>query len=201
MNTPNKLTIFRIILTVIIVIILLFPFSAVGIDIPQIFVNELLVVDIKYIIAGVLFIIASITDSLDGYIARKYNLITDFGKMMDAIADKILVNAVLIILCAQGFIHPIIPVVIILRDTFVDSIKMVAGSKGNVVAASKLGKVKTACMMVGLVLTLFYNLPFELWNLRVADFLLVLATIFSVISGIQYYSLNKQYFMDGAKTK
>lgn len=201
MNTPNKLTIFRIILTVIIVIILLFPFSAIGIDIPRIFVNELLVVDIKYIIAGILFIIASITDSLDGYIARKYNLITDFGKMMDAIADKILVNAVLIILCAQGFIHPIIPVVIILRDTFVDSIKMAAGSKGNVVAASKLGKVKTACMMVGLVLTLFYNLPFELWDLRVADFLLVLATIFSVISGIQYYSLNKQYFMDGAKAK
>ena len=115
---------------------------------------------------------------------------------MDAIADKILVNAVLIILCAQGFIHPIIPVVIILRDTFVDSIKMVAGNKGSVVAASKLGKVKTATMMVGLVLTLFYNLPFELWNLRFSDFLLILAAILSVISGIQYYIANKKILFE-----
>lgn len=199
MNTPNKLTIFRISLTIVIVIILLFPVSATGITIPQIFVNELLVIDVRYIISGVLFIIASLTDFVDGYIARKYNMVTDFGKMMDAIADKILVNAILIILCAQGFIHPIIPVVIILRDTFVDSIKMVAGSKGNVVAASKLGKVKTACMMVGLVLTLFYNLPFELWNLKVSDFLLVLAAILSVISGIQYYMNNRQFFMEGTR--
>lgn len=196
MNLPNKLTIIRIIMTIIIVCVLLFPFSATGIDIPQLFINESLVVDIRYPIVGVIFLIASLTDTLDGYIARKYHLVTDFGKMMDAIADKILVNAVLIILCAQGFIHPIIPVVIILRDTFVDSIKMVAGSKGNVVAASKLGKIKTICMMVGLVLTLFYNLPFELFNLGIADFFLILATIFSVISGIQYYALNKKYFLD-----
>ena len=73
---------------------------------------------------------------------------------------------------------------------------MVAGNKGSVVAASKLGKVKTATMMVGLVLTLFYNLPFELWNLRVSDFLLILATLLSVISGIQYYIANKQILFD-----
>lgn len=199
MNTPNKLTMFRIFLTLVIVAILLFPFSAMGVNIPQLFVNESIVIDIRYLIAGVLFMIASLTDFIDGYLARKYNLVTDFGKMMDAIADKILVNAILIILCAQGFIHPIIPVVIILRDTFVDSIKMVAGNKGQVVAASKLGKVKTACMMVGLVLTLFYNMPFELWNLRVSDFLLILAAVLSVISGIQYYALNKHLLFEGAK--
>ena len=169
MNTPNKLTMFRILLTIIIVAILLFPFSAMGIEYPQLFVNELIVVDVKYLIAGGLFVIASLTDTLDGYIARKHNLITDFGKLMDAVADKILVNSVLIILCAQGFIHPIIPVVIIMRDTFVDSIRMVASSKGKVIPAGKLGKVKTACMMTGLVLTLFYNLPFEIWNLKIAD--------------------------------
>jgi len=194
MNTPNKLTMFRIFLTIIIVGVLLFPFSALGVDIPQLFVNELIVVDVRYIIAGILFIIASLTDFLDGHIARKNNLITDFGKLMDAVADKILVNSVLIILGAQGFIHPIIPVVIIMRDTFVDSIRMVASSKGKVIPAGKLGKVKTACMMVGLVLTLFYNLPFEIWNLKIADFLLILATIFSVISGVQYYMANKLYF-------
>ncbi len=199
MNTPNKLTMFRIILTLIIVAILLFPFSAMGINVTQIFVNETIVIDIRYLICGVIFIIASLTDFVDGYIARKYNLVTDFGKLMDAIADKILVNSVLIILAAQGFIHPIIPVVIIMRDTFVDSIRMIASGKGKVIPAGKLGKVKTASMMVGLVLTLFYNLPFELWNLQVADFLLVLATVLSVISGIQYYSANKEYFSQETK--
>ena len=173
MNTPNKLTMFRIFSTLLIVIILLFPFSAMGIEIPQLFVNELIVIDVRYPIAGILFIIASLTDFADGYLARRDNLVTNFGKFMDAVADKILVNSVLIILCAQGFIHPIIPVVIIMRDTFVDSIRMVASSKGNVIPAGKLGKVKTATMMVGLVLTLFYNMPFELWNLRIADFLLI----------------------------
>lgn len=193
MNLPNKLTMFRIFLTFIIIIILLFPFSATGIDIPQIFVNESIVIDIRYPIAALLFAIASITDFIDGYIARSRNLVTDFGKMMDAIADKILVNSILIILCAQGFIHPIIPVVIILRDTIVNSIKMAAGNAGKVVAAIMLGKVKTACLMIGIVLTLLYNMPFELWNLRIADFLLVVAAVLSVISGIQYYNLNKEF--------
>lgn len=194
MNTPNKLTMFRIFLTLIIVAILLFPFSAMGINIPQIFVNETIVIDIRYLIAGVLFVIASITDFIDGHLARKYNLVTDFGKFMDAVADKILVNSILIILAAQGFIHPLIPVVIIMRDTFVDSIRMVASSGGKVIPAGMLGKCKTACMMVGLVLTLFYNMPFELFNLRIADFLLVLATVLSVVSGVQYYSANKEFF-------
>ncbi len=196
MNTPNKLTMFRIFLTFVIIAILLFPFSAMGITIPQIFINETLVIDIRYLIAGGLFIIASLTDCLDGYIARKYDMITDFGKMMDAIADKILVNAVLIILCAQGFIHPIIPVVIILRDTAIDSVKMIAGNKGKVIAASKLGKAKTIVMMIGLSLTLFYNLPFELWNLRIADFLLILAAILSIVSGVQYYMANRKIIFE-----
>ncbi len=194
MNLPNKLTVSRIIMAILIIIILLGGDSIAqlfGAEIPKIFVNEKIVVDLKYIIAGVLFIIASITDFLDGYIARKYNLITDFGKLMDAIADKVLVNSVLIILSAQGFIHPIIPVIIIMRDTVVNSIKMVAASKGKVVAAIKSGKVKTACLMVGIVLTLFYNLPFELYNIYVAKVLLFVATVMSIISGIQYYNLNK----------
>lgn len=194
MNLPNKLTVSRIIMAILIIIILLGGDSIAqlfGAEIPKIFVNEKIVVDLKYIVAGVLFIIASITDFLDGYIARKYNLITDFGKLMDAIADKVLVNSVLIILSAQGFIHPIIPVIIIMRDTVVNSIKMVAASKGKVVAAIKSGKVKTACLMVGIVLTLFYNLPFELYNIYVAKVLLFVATVMSIISGIQYYNLNK----------
>ena len=197
MNLPNKLTMTRIVMTFLIIVILLFPFSAMGINVTQLFINESIRVDIRYPIAGVLFILASITDFIDGYIARKNNLVTDFVKMMDAIADKILVNSLLIILCAQGFIHPIIPVVIIVRDTIVDSIKMIAGSKGNVVAAIKTGKFKTASLMIGIVLTLFYNLPFELWNLHISDFLLIVACVLSIISGIQYFTMNKKYIFDG----
>ena len=196
MNLPNKLTISRIIISVLIIIVLLFPFDSMGINIPDFFVNEQLVVHLEYLIAGVLFILGSITDFLDGYIARKYNLITDFGKLIDAIADKMLVNSVLIILAATGTINAIIPVVVILRDEVVNSIKMLAASKGRVVAAIKSAKYKTACLMIGITLTLFYNLPFELINLKVADFFLLVATILSLISGIQYYFLNKDIIFD-----
>ena len=143
-----------------------------------------------------IFLIASLTDSLDGYIARSRNLVTDFGKVMDAIADKLLVNGVLIILACQGFINVIIPVIIISRDTIVDSIKMVAGNKAGAVAASKTGKIKTVLMMSGLTLMLFYNLPFEIWGLRVADLLLMIATVLSVVSGIEYYLKNRQYITE-----
>lgn len=199
MNLPNKITVSRIIMAILIIIILLggdYISDLIGFNIPKLFVNETIVVDMKYIIAGFLFIIASLTDFLDGYIARKYNLITDFGKLVDAIADKVLVNSVLIILAAQGFIHPIIPVVVIIRDSVVNSIKMLAASKGKVVAAIKSGKIKTACLMVGITLTLFYNLPFEVWNISVARVLLLIATVLSITSGVQYYTLNKHLIKD-----
>ena len=194
-NLPNKITLARIFVTVLIVFILLFPFGMTGIDIPRLFINEKIIVDVRYLVAGVLFIIASVSDFLDGYLARSRNLVTDFGKMLDAIADKVLVNAVLVILAAQGQISPIIAVVIIVRDIIVDSIKMVASSKGRVVAAIKSGKLKTACMMVGLSLTFFYNLPFELIGLSVDKLLLFVATVLSVLSGIQYYLLNKELIL------
>ena len=196
MNLPNKLTMARIFISIIIIAILLFPFDSMGITTTKFFINESLVVDIKYLLAGVLFIIGSLTDFLDGYIARKYNLITDFGKLIDAIADKMLVNSVLIILASTGTINAIIPVVVILRDTVVNSIKMLAASKGKVVAAIKSGKLKTACLMTGITLTLFYNLPFELWNLQVANILLLIATVLSIYSGVQYYILNKDLIFD-----
>ena len=192
MNLPNKITMSRIFLSIILIIILVFPFDSLGISTYKLFVAEKLVVDIKYLVAGVLFIIASLTDFVDGHIARKYNLVTDFGKMVDAIADKMLVNSVLIILAASGFIHAIIPVIIVTRDIVVDTIKMIAGSKGKVVAAIKTGKIKTIFMMIGITLTLFYNLPFELINIRVSDILIIIATVLSLISGIQYYQMNKK---------
>ena len=83
-----------------------------------------------------------------------------------------------------------------MRDTVVNSIKMLAASKGKVVAAIKSGKAKTACLMVGIVLTLFYNLPFELWNISVANVLLFVATVLSIVSGVQYFTLNKHLIKD-----
>ncbi len=148
MNTPTKLTIARILMTIVMIFMLLFPFYDVGINMPSFLVGGVYV-NLEYLIAGVLFIVASVTDFLDGYLARKYNEVTDFGKMFDAIADKVLVNSALIILASKGFILTLIPVVIIFRDTVVDAMKMEAARKGKVVAAISSGKIKTATMMVG----------------------------------------------------
>lgn len=194
MNTPTKLTILRIILAIVMIILLLFPFYQVGIDFPRFLIGGISVRS-QYIAAGMIFLIASLTDFLDGYLARKNNQVTDLGKMLDAIADKVLVNSALIILAVKGFIPAVIPTVIIFRDTVVDAIKMEAASKGKVVAAISSGKIKTAAMMVGLVLTFFYNLPFEVWNIRVADFLLYFAMIMSIVSMVEYYQLNKKLIL------
>lgn len=195
MNLPNKLTIFRIFITILIIIILLFPFHAIGISSIKLFINESIVVSLKYIIAGILFVIGCLTDFVDGYVARKYNMVTELGKMLDAIADKILVNSVLIILAAQGIIHPLIPVIIVSRDTIVDVIKMIVGNKKGAVGAIKSGKIKTTFMMVGLTLTLFNNLPFELWNLKISSLFLIIATVLSIYSGIEYFKQNKAYIL------
>lgn len=199
MNIANKLTMLRIFLTVVLIGILLFPFDMVNVEFPVYtleYLGNIVVINLKYIIAAVIFAVASITDFLDGHIARKYNMVTDFGKLVDAIADKMLVNSTLIILSSQGYVSPIITVIIIFRDTVVDTIRMLAASKGRVVAAGKTGKIKTTFLMFGIVIMLCHNLPFEFFNLDIANFLLVLATIFSVISGIQYYVMNKELIFE-----
>ena len=196
MNKANKITMVRVIMSLVIIILLLFPFDQMGMDFPTYLVGGRILIDLKYIIVGVLFIIASFTDFLDGYVARKYNMVTDFGKMIDAISDKLLTNSVLVILGCSGKIPAVIVVIIIARDIVVDSIKMVIGNKGYAVAAIGVAKVKTATLMVGIILTLFYNLPFELISLRISEFLLVLAAILSIISGVKYYIMAKPYLKD-----
>ncbi len=196
MNVPNKITICRIMLSILLLIIMIFPIDKVGISFPEFQLAGKLVIDSKYIICGIIFLIASLTDFLDGYLARKYYLVTDIGKVMDAIADKILVNGVLILLATEGYISAIIPVVIVSRDIVVDSIKMVAGQKSGAVGASMAGKIKTACMLVGITLLFFYDLPFSLMNVYPAKAIIMIATVLSVISGIQYYVKNKKYLFD-----
>lgn len=190
MNLPTKITVARLVLTVFIILLLCIPYSFFGFNFPVYDVNGV-AVELHYIIAGVLFIIASVTDFVDGYLARKNNQVTDTGKMLDAIADKALVNPILIILAANDFIPAIVPVIIVLRDILVNAIKMEAASKGKVVAAIKSGKLKTAAMMVGVSLVFFYNIPFEFINIRVDLGLLYFACIMSVISAWQYFNLNK----------
>ena len=196
MNLANKITMSRIILSIVIMILLLFPFEGLGLELPSYVINGNIYVELKYIIAGVLFIIASLTDFFDGYVARKYNMVTDFGKMVDAISDKMLTNSLLVILASTGMISPIIAVIFIVRDIAVDTIKMIIGNKGKVVGAIKIAKWKTATLMFGLTLTLFYNLPFELIGIRVSDVLLIISTILCVVSAFQYYIMAKPYLGD-----
>lgn len=190
-NLPTKLTFLRIILSLIVIFILIFPFYRIGIEFPT-FLYKNILIDLKNIIAGILFIGAAVTDYFDGKLARKYKQVTDFGKFIDAIADKVLVNSVLIIFAGLGFIDIIIPVVVIVRDIVVDAIRMLASTKGRVISAKYLGKIKTASLMIGLVLTFFYNLPFEIWSISVSDFFLYFGTIMSIISMFDYYNSNKK---------
>lgn len=190
MNLPTKLTVSRIVLSVIVLILLIFPFDAIGISVPVI--RTSIDIDLMYVIAGIIFIVASVTDFLDGYLARKNNQVTDTGKMLDAIADKVLVNPVLIIFAAEGFISPIVPVVVIVRDIVVNAIKMQAASYGKVVAAISSGKIKTASLMIGMVLLFFGDVPFIYLNIRIDLLFIYFATIMSLVSMVQYYQLNKK---------
>ncbi len=197
MNLPTKLTISRIILSIFIILLLIFPFQAVGIYFPVI--RSGIDLDLKYVIAGILFIVASVTDFLDGYLARKNNQVTDLGKMLDAIADKVLVNPILIIFASEGLISPIVPVVIVVRDIVVNAIKMEAASKGKVVAAISSGKMKTASLMIGIVLVFFANFPFVYLNIHLDLLFIYFATIMSLVSMVQYYQLNKKIIFSESK--
>lgn len=192
-NLPNNLTKLRILLAIIIIGMMLFPFDMVNINFPKYLIDGNVILDLKLLIVAFLFLVASITDFFDGRIARKYNIVSNYGKVMDAIADKILVNGLLIVLCGQGYIHPIIPVIIILRDTITNTFKMLAGENGEVVGAIKTGKFKTAFLMIGLILKLIGNFPMELINISLDDFFLITATVLAVISGVEYYNLYKKY--------
>lgn len=195
LNLPNKITICRIFLAIALLILLLLPWYDLGITFPE-FVIKGEVLSVKYIIAGIIFMIASLTDFVDGHIARSRNMVTNFGKVTDAIADKILVNGLLIILAYNRMISILIPVVIITRDIIVDSCKMISGKEGKVVAASFLGKAKTMCMMIGLTLVLFNNFPFIYLNIPVADFLIIIAVILSIVSGCQYYFNTRDFLFE-----
>lgn len=195
MNLPNKLTVLRILMIPFIVLVWIFPYSYFNIIMPEYTIGHVSISSIN-LIALTLFILASITDYLDGAIARKNNLITTFGKYADPIADKLLVTTMFILFAAEGII-PVIPVIIMVaRDTIVDGCRMIASQSGVVVSAGYLGKLKTILQMISVILILLNNLPFELVRLPISDFVLWFASFVSFASGISYFNQMKEYIFE-----
>ena len=195
MNTPNKLSIFRIALVHLIVLTLLFPYAQVGISMPSYVINDVFI-PLKNLIALFLFALASFTDFLDGYLARKYNQITTLGKFLDPIADKVLVNTLFILLAYQGVVPVVAVLLMIWRDTMVDGIRMMASAKGKTISAGILGKVKTVLQIVTIIFVLLNNIPFEFWLLPVADLLVWFSTFVSLLSGYAYFVEAKDIILE-----
>jgi hypothetical protein len=195
MNLPNRLTLFRIILIPVIVGIYLFPYAGFGLSIPVLTIGT---VEVSYInlIALVIYILAALTDFIDGHYARKHNMVTTFGKFADPIADKLLTTTMFLLFISRGII-PLIPVILMIaRDTVVDGARMIAANNGKVVAAGMMGKLKTVLQMITVALILLNNLPFEFVNIPAHMILLWFASFVSVLSGIQYLNQLKDDILE-----
>ncbi|KAB3526736.1 CDP-diacylglycerol--glycerol-3-phosphate 3-phosphatidyltransferase [Alkaliphilus serpentinus] len=173
MNLANKLTILRILLVPIFMIFLLnrIPYGVA--------------------IATAIFILAAITDTLDGYIARKNNQITTFGKFIDPLADKLLVSAALISLVQMGRLSAWVVVIIIAREFTISVLRAVAAAEGIVMAASWWGKLKTITQILAIIFIMINNFPFSYINIPFDTIMLWAAVILTVISGVDYIKLNK----------
>jgi len=195
MNLPNKLTVFRIVLVPLCILVWLFPYKSFDIVLMSFEVGHVSI-SLLNIIVMFIFALASFTDFLDGQIARKKNLVTTFGKFADPIADKLLVNTMLIIMVYKGML-PVVPVVLMLaRDTVVDGCRMLASSRGIVVAAGLLGKMKTVLQMITIIITLLNNVPFELISFPMKDILIWFAAFISLAGGYSYFIQLKDYIFE-----
>lgn len=195
MNLPNKLTIIRLIFVPLFILVYLIPYQMLGFHIPtfNILSTKLSLLDI---ILFVIFFVAAFTDFLDGHLARKEKMVTTFGKFMDPIADKLIVNTVLILLAYSGDISVLIPIIMIARDTFVDGIRLVASQNQVVLAASYLGKAKTMIQMIAIGILLLHNVIFEMMGIPMDQIMIWLATMISVVSGVDYFIKNSQYILE-----
>ena len=186
MNIPNRITISRILLIPVFMIIMLVDFNwgtmtLFGAEMP-----------VSHFIGGLIFIIASLTDWVDGYYARKYNLVTTFGKFLDPLADKLLVSAALIILVELGFAASWIVIIIISREFAVTGLRLVLAGEGEVVAAGSLGKIKTTAQILAIAALLLHNTIFTLVNIPFGEIMLYIALIFTVWSGWDYFYANRR---------
>ena len=175
MNLPNKLTILRVLLIPVFIVLLMNGY---------------------YYWSGIVFLLASFTDMLDGQIARKYNLITNFGKIMDPLADKLLVTSALICLVELGEIAGWMVIIILAREFIITGLRAIAAGEGIIIAAGKSGKLKTILQMTALTVILLRDWPFALFtDFPVGNIILWAAVIMTVYSGIEYIVKNKQVFL------
>ena len=200
MNLPNKISMFRLFLIPIIVFAKLFPFAQFGIMIPYLRVGFVAISSLNLVLLA-LFLVASISDFLDGFIARKYNQITTLGKFIDPIADKALTTTMFILFAIDGIIPPLVVLIMVWRDILVDGIRMMCAERGVVVAAGLLGKAKTVAQMVAIVFVLLNNLPFALVGVPFADIMIWLSVFLSVISGASYFIQAKDVVLEGATSE
>lgn len=175
MNLPNKLTMGRIFAIPVFIVVFL--------------------LDYRYA-AAVIFILAALTDMLDGHIARKNNLVTNFGKLMDPLADKLLVMSALICLAQIGDVPGWMVIIILGREFIITGMRQVAAAQGIVIAAGTTGKIKTITQMIAIPLLLLNNWPFSLlsFNLPMDTIFLWIALVMTVVSGTEYIVKNKQLF-------
>ncbi|PAE40837.1 CDP-diacylglycerol--glycerol-3-phosphate 3-phosphatidyltransferase [Neobacillus sp. YX16] len=188
MNVPNQITISRILLIPIFLIIMLAPFEwgnmhLLGVDLP-----------VTHFVGALIFIFASSTDWVDGYYARKYNLVTNMGKFLDPLADKLLVSAALVVLVDLGYAASWIVIAIISREFAVTGLRLLLVEGGEVVAANNLGKIKTWAQIIAISALLLHNIIFEMIGFPFDDVALWVALIFTVWSGWDYFSKNMHVF-------
>ncbi|MEY3610241.1 MAG: phosphatidylglycerophosphate synthase [Bacillota bacterium] len=201
MNLPNRITIARFMIVLIMIGVMLFPYETVS----NVNLGSTLI-PLPYFVALALFVIASFTDFLDGYLARKLNLVTNFGKFLDPFADKVLTNSAFILLMITPNWVEIelirvpawIVIIMIIRDLAVDGIRMIGISQGKVIAASKIGKLKTVMQIIAIIFVFLNDAVFGFLNLpngfTITDIILYLAALVSLISLISYLSNNRGIF-------
>ena len=190
MNIPNRLTIIRILLVPVVVAVYLCMDPTIGV------IDEASGLALRDVIAFVIFAVASITDFFDGMLARKNNGITSFGKFADPIADKMLVNTVLILMVYFHQANVIAVLLMIARDLIVDGLRMSAANSGEVVSAGIFGKLKTVLQMFALVFLLLKDWPFVYMGICMDQILLWAATVASLYSGWIYFNQLKKYVLE-----
>ena len=209
MNLPTKITFSRIVATVLLIVTLFVLSLIPNLSTPELGNTR---INLIFLIIFVFFVIASYTDHLDGKLARKNNQVTDLGKFLDPVADKLLVSSMLIFLCSPTFapynveqrlFFPVWCVIIMVaRDTVVDALRFIAAQKGTVIAANIFGKLKTVLQMVAIGLVLLNDFPFHYLYpnntnpyLTVTAFIVYAATLVSFISGVIYVYQNRKAFL------
>ena len=190
MNLPNKITISRIILIPIFVVLMLIRIEEWG-DITILGAT----MPVTHFLGAIIFIIASVTDWIDGYYARKLNLVTNMGKFLDPLADKLLVSAALIVLVELQMAPSWIVIIIISREFAVTGLRLVLAGEGEVVAANMLGKIKTWAQIVAISALLLHNIFFEMFSFPFDKLALWVALFFTVWSGLDYFVKNKEPFL------